>query len=296
MLDTAVKCLMCPHCGGPLQKSERQLKCPVGHSFDIARQGYVTLLKEPLHGIAGDTSEMLAARHEFLSGGYYQPIQDHVAHVVTARHCQGSSSPLTGSPTVVDVGAGAGDYLSAVLAACPGAQGIGLDVSKFAARRLARHHVRSCGIVADTWRQIPLRDGTASVVLSIFAPRNVSEIARVLQESGTWIVVTPTPQHLRELTAVPGVVSVHEDKAGKLVSVVAPRFALEVRRRIEFQCPLTTAAAELLLAMGPTAHHLNVDERHRVIMAAAETANGDQDADAVFSVTVSVDVSVFTQT
>nr|WP_260152250.1 methyltransferase domain-containing protein [Hoyosella altamirensis] len=238
---------------------------------------------------------MLAARHEFLSGGHYQPIQDHVTQIVTARHCRGSSS-LEASPVVVDVGAGAGDYLSAVLAACPSAQGIGLDVSKFAARRLARHHVRSCGVVADTWRQIPLRDGTADVVLSVFAPRNVPEIARVLQEEGTWIVVTPTPQHLRELTSVPGVVSVHEDKAGKLASLAAARFALDERRRIEFQCALTTAAAELLLAMGPTAHHLNDAERHRVIVSAAEAANSGRDADAAFSVTVSVDVSVFTQT
>lgn len=34
----------CPVCGGPLRDGGRALRCPAGHSFDRAAQGYVNLL------------------------------------------------------------------------------------------------------------------------------------------------------------------------------------------------------------------------------------------------------------
>ena len=68
--------ILCPVCGEVLKLGERQWYCVKGHSFDVARQGYVNLLtvnqkhsKNP-----GDTRQMVAARKEFLDGGYYEPI------------------------------------------------------------------------------------------------------------------------------------------------------------------------------------------------------------------------------
>lgn len=34
----------CPSCQKPLCREERRLVCPAGHSFDVARSGYVNLL------------------------------------------------------------------------------------------------------------------------------------------------------------------------------------------------------------------------------------------------------------
>lgn len=69
---------VCPHCGSPLERGERACACPNGHSFDIAREGYVHLLpanrkhaKNP-----GDDKGMASARSRFLSGGYYAPLRD----------------------------------------------------------------------------------------------------------------------------------------------------------------------------------------------------------------------------
>ena len=47
----------CPTCGGPLERRESALVCPQGHSFDIARQGYVHLLPvQQMHAkVPGDT-------------------------------------------------------------------------------------------------------------------------------------------------------------------------------------------------------------------------------------------------
>ena len=58
---------LCPICGAPLERAEGRYRCPKGHSYDIAREGYVHLLtdnrkhgKEP-----GDDKTMVAARIRF---------------------------------------------------------------------------------------------------------------------------------------------------------------------------------------------------------------------------------------
>ena len=60
----------CPICAAPLERAENCYRCPRGHSYDIAREGYVHLLpanrkhaREP-----GDDKAMVAAP-EPLSGG-----------------------------------------------------------------------------------------------------------------------------------------------------------------------------------------------------------------------------------
>ena len=62
----------CPLCGGPLT-GEQDLKCPSGHCFDRAREGYWHLL--PVQSMRtkapGDSKEMVAARRAFLNAGYY---------------------------------------------------------------------------------------------------------------------------------------------------------------------------------------------------------------------------------
>ena len=34
----------CPVCGAPLDRGDRAYRCPAGHSYDIAREGYAYLL------------------------------------------------------------------------------------------------------------------------------------------------------------------------------------------------------------------------------------------------------------
>ena len=35
----------CPVCGAPLEREERVYRCPGGHSYDIAKEGYTYLLR-----------------------------------------------------------------------------------------------------------------------------------------------------------------------------------------------------------------------------------------------------------
>src|SRR5690606_39181918 len=114
-----VEALACPHCGGGLAAAGGALACARGHSFDAARQGYVNLVAGRPPG-AGDDREMVRARGEFFDAGHYAPLAAALAEHA-ARWWNGG--------LVVDVGAGTGHHLAAVLDAVPRAHGLAVDVS-----------------------------------------------------------------------------------------------------------------------------------------------------------------------
>ena len=68
--------LRCPLCAGPLERLEGTYRCPAGHSFDVAREGYVHLLlpNQKHSPLPGDDRDMVLARQAFLSKGYYQSL------------------------------------------------------------------------------------------------------------------------------------------------------------------------------------------------------------------------------
>ncbi|MFC7448596.1 putative RNA methyltransferase [Rhodococcus daqingensis] len=263
MLADVVELLACPHCGGGLDVADRTLLCDQGHSFDIARQGYVSLLSGAAK-FTGDSAEMIAARARFLDGHHFDPLMDAVARACVARDLD--------HPAVLEVGAGTGHYLAAVLDALPAAQGIGVDVSKAAARWLARSHPRAASVVADIWTQLPLRAHALSHVLSIFAPRNAAELRRVLRPDGTLVVLTPTDRHLRELVDLLGLVRVDENKTVRLGATMSGHFERVDRIAVEYPMALSRIDVDSLVAMGPSARHLGEEARARHIAGLPESS------------------------
>jgi 23S rRNA (guanine745-N1)-methyltransferase len=245
VLDEAVDLLRCPVCGHGLEESEGALRCAAGHSFDIARQGYVNLVPG-----AGDSAPMVEAREAFLGAGHYRRLDEAVAEEAAGVAAPGA---------VVDVGAGTGSQLARVLDALPERIGLGLDSSSAALRRAARAHPRAAAVGADAWQALPLRDHVAALILSAFAPRNPDEMARVLAPGGLLIAVTPTTRHLFELVGPLGLLSVPEDKADRLDAQFASRFSLVERRPVEYSMFLTRDEAAQIVRMGPSAWH--VDEQ-----------------------------------
>lgn len=79
MLDEAVRFLICPHCGEALEAADRTLRCPAGHAYDVARQGYVSLLPAGTRGLVGDTAAMVRARERVLDAGHFAPVADALA-------------------------------------------------------------------------------------------------------------------------------------------------------------------------------------------------------------------------
>lgn len=287
----AVAALACPHCGEGLDADQASdattgaaFRCPRGHTFDIARQGYVALLTPQSRTDSADSGEMVAARDRFLGAGHYAPIAAAVASAIDSA--VSVQSPDRGAgPVVLEVGAGTGYYLRAALdAAGPAAAGLALDSSRYAARRAAADS-RSISVVADAWAALPLRDRSVAAVTSVFAPRNPAEIARVLADGATFVAVTPQPAHLGELRDRLTMLTVDEGKAGRLVEKFDGLLRPAGHRDVTFPLLLDHADVAALVGMGPSARHVS----------AAELTGQIRALPTALSVTVSVTVSTFTK-
>jgi len=275
-LDSLAADLACPVCRAALGRddgagSPGRLVCATGHGFDVARQGHVSLFDGRARASTGDTADMVARRDRFLSAGHYAPIASAVAAL----------TPPTG--LVADLAGGTGWYSAAVLDQHPDARGVSLDLSAFAARRAARAHPRLAAVVADAWRELPLADGSASTVLSIFGPRSAAEIARVLRPGGRLIVVTPTSRHLDGVREPLGMLTMDARKDERLAESLGI-FELESEERVETELSLDAAALEDLVLMGPSAHHA---DRERLAASIAQLVGDDERARTLLSVRVS---------
>jgi 23S rRNA (guanine745-N1)-methyltransferase len=301
VLDDVVGFLVCPLCEADLGLEDGVVRCTNRHAFDVARQGYVNL--QPGGGHRGDDAAMVAARADFLAAGHYAPIVEAVAATAAAEaavdpggvaddrvapgHLATAAAPRDGGRAgcVVDVGAGTGYWLAAVLERLPGRVGLALDVSRYALRRAARAHRRIGAVGCDTWRALPVRSGVADLVLDVFAPRNGPEIARVLRPGGRLLVVTPTPRHLGELVTALGLVTVDERKRERLDDALRPWLSPAGRERHEFGMALDHTDVTALAAMGPSARHVDPATLAARVAALSQP----------FTVTASVELAILTR-
>ncbi|MGH3516090.1 MAG: putative RNA methyltransferase [Haloechinothrix sp.] len=245
--DPVLRALRCSLCGGALESTGRSLRCSAGHSFDIAKQGYVNLLHAKIVSGTADTAEMVASRVEFLAAGHYAPL---AAAITRAAKAAAPHAEL-----VVDAGAGTGYYLATVLDALPAATGLAVDVSASALRRAARAHPRAAAVVWNLWQPLPLTTGCVSLVLNVFAPRNGAEFRRILRSDGALLVVTPTRNHLAELASIADLLDVDPDKERRVSDALSEHFSLTALENCTFGLSLSAIAARALIGMGPNAHH-----------------------------------------
>ncbi len=192
-------------CGLALQHVDRVWKCSRGHSFDVARSGYVNLLQpqDRRSPIPGDSSASIDARARALAAGIGRSILN--AFVERA-----AALPFGDGAAVVDLGCGSGDALAA-LAARRSMSGIGIDLSAAAIDAAARAHQGLTWVVANADRRLPLLDQRVALVLSLHARRNPAECARALEPRGHLLIAVPASDDLNELReAVQGTAVVRE--------------------------------------------------------------------------------------
>jgi 23S rRNA (guanine745-N1)-methyltransferase len=247
-LAAAAAYLRCPVCADPLRLDGSQLACRRHHGFDIARHGYVNLTAGRAGPGTGDTGAMVAARDRFLSRGHYQRLAAAVRSLA-ARHDSGRPG------LVVDLAGGTGHYLASVLDGLPHRQGTCIDLSVPALRRAARAHPRAAALGTDVWRPLPLADGSAALVLSIFGPRNAAETGRILAPEGALLIAAPGPGHLRELQRPLGMIGIDRRKAQRLAEAYRDYARSDVTS-VSYQLSLDDADLTELVSMGPSARHI----------------------------------------
>ncbi len=185
--------LICPNCGKQLNRRQRVWICENRHSFDIARQGYVNLLTvQQKHSLnPGDTREQVLSRRAFLEAEHYAPI---------VRALTDTARELGISGTILDIGCGEG-YYSSRLARELDAGLVGLDISKEAVRCAAAKYKDASWLCA-TAAHIPVRDGSADLITSLFALTLPGEFARVLKDGGYYFQVLAAQDHLLNLKSI----------------------------------------------------------------------------------------------
>ncbi|MGH2496003.1 MAG: putative RNA methyltransferase [Ktedonobacteraceae bacterium] len=257
--------LACPLCHTGLRQIDAALKCANGHSFDIAREGYVNLL---LQKRTGDAKEMLRARRNFLERGFYAPLADAVNESVHTH-----LSDLPELPYILDAGCGEGYYLDRLQQSslAPSQNGcyIGIDISKEAIRMAAKHYRRSLFVVADIKQRLVLADHAIHVILNIFAPRNPSEFARVAVAGGILIVVIPGPEHLLQLRTALGLLGIEEQKQQHVKEQFAAHFDFVKSYNIAYAMRLNREEIEQVVIMTPNYWHLT-DEIHEAMQKMEE--------------------------
>lgn len=249
--------LICPICRLPLSREERTCRCGRGHSFDIARQGYVNLLpvqqKRSLH--PGDTREQVLSRRAFLESGAYAPIVEAVC--AAAR---GQAGP------VLDVGCGEG-YYAVRVARRLGAELTGLDISKEAVRCAAAKY-KDARWICGTAAHLPIGDGSVGVLMSMFALTMPGEFRRVLKDGGVFIQVLAAQDHLMGLKSIiyPEIVLKEKDSVPEL-----PGFALASSQPVRFEFTAEGEQVGNLLSMTPHFWRISAEGARRLKQTEALT-------------------------
>ncbi len=195
--------LACPIDAKKLTQTGQQLVCDNGHSFDIARQGYVNLLpvqhkrsKQP-----GDSKAMVTARTHFLNSGAYQPVATKLNELVLAAiindkaHC------------ILDAGCGEGYYFDFIFNALKDKESastlsfVGLDISRDAIMQATKRN-KHISWVVGTNRQPPVETESVDTILCLFGFLSMDGFSKILKPGGQIIVVDPGPDHLKELREI----------------------------------------------------------------------------------------------
>jgi 23S rRNA (guanine745-N1)-methyltransferase len=227
--------LLCPvrNCQLPLVREERRALCARGHSFDIARSGYLNLLqpqdrrsREP-----GDSAAVVRARRRLHDRGVTAPLRAAIGGMISA----------SASDILLDAGCGDGFY-AGTLGGEHGFDAHGVDISIPAIEAAARRYPKCEWIVANADRLLPYAGRSFSIVLSITGRMHASEFRRVVADDGRLLVALAAPEDLIELRGA------GRDRTARTIQTFAGGFQLDRQERVTTHADLDAAAASDVLA------------------------------------------------
>ncbi|MER2490968.1 putative RNA methyltransferase [Catenovulum sediminis] len=194
--------LTCPFDQKPLTQHNNSLQCDAGHTFDIAKQGYVNLLpvqnkrsKQP-----GDDKLMVNARREFLQSGAYQFISQALNEQILKMISDMPSDQQ--AINILDAGCGEGYYLRQ-LQKCLHQHNIkanfyASDISKDAILSAAKQDKHACYFVASN-KALPIQNERLSHILCLFGFPTFACFADKLAPDGYIFLLESAEKHLIEL-------------------------------------------------------------------------------------------------
>ena len=255
--------LTCPHCERPLTRDGQVFRCQQGHAFDLAREGYVNLLRRPSK-LPSDTKDMLMARRRFLARGYYQPLAEAISATVRDwLPAHGNGGQVEGG--ILDAGCGEGYFTRAVAQVVadtfPERQVYGVDLSRDAVRLAGVARPAPDGAtpairepvwaVSNIRERLPFADASMAAIINVFAPHNAQEFGRLLQPAGLLLMIVPDAQHLAEARDPLRLLTIQPDKRSHLLAQVGDHFSLAKEQSLTYEMTLDAMAQDDLRRMTP---------------------------------------------
>jgi 23S rRNA (guanine745-N1)-methyltransferase len=232
-------------CGGSLSRAGKTLVCPRGHSFDVARSGYVNLLQpqDRRSKSPGDSREAVQARRRLADAGHERWMVPPILETLDSVSRRTKADP----PAALDLGCGEG-YLLGSIANERKIDGFGVDISVPAIEVAAKTYPELTWLVANADRRLPLRDAAFDFVMSVTARRNGVELARLLARGGRALVVVPGPDDLAELREAVLGRAENRDRTASAIEELAPHLELVSRRPLRRRTRYAASEVRDLLA------------------------------------------------
>ncbi len=248
---------VCPKCKEKLNIDSvtGAASCNGGHTFDRSRFGYYNLLLGASGGVHGDNKEMVLARREFLSRGFYDPLANRVADICDGL-CEINSK-------ILDIGCGEGYYTSVIADKCKQkcVKIACFDISKDAIKETAKKKCADDYAVASAYH-MPVSDGSFDVVFNAFSPLAKEEIHRSLKVGGHFVMVIPAEEHLFGLKK-----AIYDTPyKNEVADTALEGFSLVGKEELKYELELNTASdIRALFMMTPYAYRTNEKGRERVL-------------------------------
>lgn len=192
--------LACPICQQPMRMQGKSMRCEKGHCFDIARKGYLNMLRKQASDFY--SAELFECRSTVFELGFY----DAVLHEI--ERLMGIYANPSKSLTILDAGCGEGFWLHRMAQSgfepATNARRIGIDTSKGAITKACSKDPGAAWIVGDLANS-PLQPGSVDVILSILSPSNYESFNKLLTPGGVVVKVLPTGDYLKELRDAAGI-------------------------------------------------------------------------------------------
>ncbi|MDF1672929.1 MAG: methyltransferase domain-containing protein [Vicingaceae bacterium] len=190
--------IICPLCQNPLLiNGNKTYACELNHSFDVAKEGYINLLpvNQKKSKSPGDNEMMISARRNFLELGFYDPLIESLKAIIKTK-----INFKENHFVAFDAGCGEGYYSEKVMNHIPGltSQILGTDISKYAVKNAAKKYKENFYFVSSVYN-LPIATESINLILSIFSPLHPNEFRRILTKDGYVIIVSPGPNHLKEM-------------------------------------------------------------------------------------------------
>lgn len=251
--------LACPICGGELTFQEpNSFVCPERHGFDIAKPGYLNLLKQA-HKTKYDQA-LFESRKKVIASGFFGKLIKRVTEMIADTNKE--------SIVIYDAGCGEGSHLARVVSELQATgrevHAAGLDIAKEGVKQAARDYPGIVWTVADL-ANCPNQAESADVLLNILSPSNYEEFKRLLKTDGFLLKVVPEANYLRELREFIYVDEKSSYSNESVTSRLAEKLTVEHVERVTYKAPIAKELFADFLEMTPLGWHIAADKKSELL-------------------------------